>query len=365
MTTAIETGPAAERGLSPLTARYLHPLDLVPAATAAAAIAGGQALPLAGGPLAFRALEVIEREATAVRRRRRYAVDDLPAAVSPAALARLTASRPPIAGLDFSRPRLMGVVNVTPDSFSDGGRNADTAKAIAHACALAAAGADILDVGGESTRPGARPIAPAVELARVLPVVSGLVGAGLPVSVDTRHGDVMRAVLAAGAAMINDVTALSHEAACLDVVAAAGVPAVLMHAQGTPDIMQAAPHYDDVLLDVYDYLDRRILACEAAGIPRSRLLVDPGIGFGKTLEHNLSLLRGLALFHGLGCAILVGVSRKGFLGRLTGVTVAAERLAGSLAAELQALSQGVQVLRVHDVAAAAQARAVWCAIHQV
>jgi dihydropteroate synthase len=224
------------------------------------------------------------------------------------------------------------------------------------------AGAAILDIGGESTRPGADPVACEEELRRVVPVVEGLAGQGAVLSVDSRNSAVMAAALDAGAAIVNDVSALTHDPAALELVAERGAPVVLMHAQGDPRIMQQAPAYDHVALDIFDYLEGRIAACLAAGIPRARIAIDPGIGFGKTLEHNLILLRDLALFHGLGCPILLGASRKGFIGRLSGEAVASRRLAGSLAAALAGVRAGAHILRVHDVADTLQGLAVWQAI---
>lgn len=274
-------------------------------------------------------------------------------------LARCRAPRPAVAGLAFDRPRIMGVVNVTPDSFSDGGDHIRPEAAIAHGRALAAAGADIVDVGGESTRPGAEPTPAAVERARVLPVIEGLAGAGLAVSVDTRKAEIMAAALDAGATIINDVSGLTHDPESISVVAAAAAPVVLMHAGGDPTTMQHKPRYGDVLLDVFDYLETRLVACDRAGIGRDRVIVDPGFGFGKTLEHNLALLRGLSLFRALGCPIMIGASRKSFIGRLGGVAEPKRRLAGSLAWALRALAEGADVVRTHDAAATAEAIAVW------
>ena len=254
---------------------------------------------------------------------------------------------------------MMGVVNVTPDSFSDGGRHATTDAAVAHALQLEAEGADILDIGGESTRPGSDPVDLEEECRRVLPVIAALARKSRArISVDTRKAEVMRRAALEGAHMINDVSALTHDPRSLEVVAALALPVALMHAQGDPRTMQDDPTYDDVVLDVYDYLDERIAACERAGIPRARLVIDPGIGFGKTLAHNLELLGSLAIFHGLGCGLMLGASRKSFIGHLTGAG-AADRLPGSLAAALLGAAQGVQLLRVHDVAATRQALAVW------
>jgi len=254
------------------------------------------------------------------------------------------------------------VVNVTPDSFSDGGEHLDPAVALAHCRALAAAGADILDIGGESTRPGAPPVQPAMELARVRPVLEGLrhMRAELPgvaLSIDTRHAEVMRAALETGVDIINDVTALAGDADSLAVAAASRARVVLMHMQGTPETMNLAPRYDDVALDVFDYLEARVEACVSAGIDRSRLIVDPGIGFGKRGRENREILRALTLFHGLGCPVLLGLSRKGL-----GIAKDApprEREAISQAASMHALAQGVQMLRVHDVAATRQAVELW------
>ncbi len=223
----------------------------------------------------------------------------------------------------------MGIVNVTPDSFLRWRALRVADAAIAHALQLAADGADILDIGGESTRPGAQAITVDEELRRVIPVIEGLAGKTTAlISIDTRKAEVMRRALAAGAHIINDVAALTYEPACMDVAAASGAPVILMHAQGDPRTMQTAPHYDDCLLDVYDWLAARIDACTAAGIDRARLIVDPGIGFGKTLDHNLELLAGLSVFHGLGVPVLLGASRKSFIGTLTGIKVASERAGG-------------------------------------
>lgn len=332
---------------------YLRPIPCPPARSSAR--------PLAGGLFGFAEVEVLRRgEAPEI-----LPVDAAGVLYPEAAetLELIVAPRPPLAGLELSRPRLMGVVNVTPDSFSDGGMLTDTEAAVAHGMALAEAGADILDVGGESTRPGAEPVPLDAELARVMPVIEGLVAAGCPVplSIDTRKAKVAEAALAAGAVMFNDVSALTHDAASPGVAAKA--PAVcLMHAQGDPRTMQDDPRYGDVLLDVYDFLEMRLAAAEAAGIPRARLAVDPGIGFGKKLGHNLALLRRLSLFHGLGCALVLGVSRKRFIGALAGVGEPRQRVPGSIAAGLSGLAHGVQVLRVHDVAETRQALDVWRAL---
>lgn len=282
--------------------------------------------------------------------------------------------RPRIAGLAMDRAHIMGIVNVTPDSFSDGGRLTSTQAAIEHARALEVAGAGILDIGGESTRPGSDPVPLDEELRRVMPVIEGLAGrVEARISIDTRKAEVMRRAAAAGADLINDISALTHDRASLDVAAESGLPVILMHALGDPKTMQDAPAYDHVLLDVFDYLEQRIAACEAAGIERGRLIADPGIGFGKTVDHNLTLLHGLSLFHGLGVPILLGASRKRFIGAVTGAGNVGgasadqrpdERVAGSIAAALMGVAQGAQIIRVHDVAETKQALALWQAIER-
>ena len=312
--------------------------------------------------LLFAAAEFIERAGGNIERRIVAADDLLPddaAGSGTQVLHRLRQARPAIAGLTLEQTRIMGVVNVTPDSFSDGGRYLATDAAIAHGLQLEAEGADILDIGGESTRPGAEPLGIEDECRRVLPVIEGLARrARVPLSIDTRNAEVMRRAAQSGARIINDVSALAHDPQSLEVAAASGLPVVLMHALGDPRTMQRNPVYDDVVLDVYDALEVRIEACEKAGIARERLIVDPGIGFGKTLAHNLALLGALSIFHGLGCTVLLGASRKSFIGKLTGA-LADDRLPGSLAAALLGAVQGVQIVRVHDVAATRQALAVW------
>jgi dihydropteroate synthase len=309
----------------------------------------------------FAAVELIEREGGEVRREVHPArsLQALHPAL-PGLFARASQPRAPIAGVSLDRPRIMGIVNVTPDSFSDGGRWLDPGAAVAHGLQLEAEGADMLDVGGESTRPGAEPVGIEEELRRVIPVIAALAGqVRVPISIDTRNAEVMRRAAEAGARIINDVAALGHDPNALRVAAETGLPVVLMHAQGDPRTMQLDPRYDDVVLDVYDWLEARIAACEAAGIARERIGVDPGIGFGKAVDHNLALLGSLSIFHGLGCPVLLGASRKSFIGRLSGGAPADRRLPGSVAAALLGAAQGVQILRVHDVAATRQALAVW------
>ncbi len=260
----------------------------------------------------------------------------------------------------LDQPQVVGIVNVTPDSFSDAGVNEDAETAIAAGHDMAAAGAAIVDVGGESTRPGAKPVWEGDEVARVLPVIRRLAVAGTAISVDTRKALVMEQALAAGAGMINDVSALTWDPRSLEVVAKAGCPVVLMHHKGPPETMQDDPRYDrPALLEIYDWLEARIVACAAAGIARERILVDPGFGFGKNVTHNLQLMNGLALLHGLGCPVMLGASRKRTIGALAGEVPADWRLPGSLAFALQAAGQGVQLLRVHDVPETVQALRVW------
>ena len=280
------------------------------------------------------------------------------------ARARLCTPRAAIAGVTLDGPRLMGILNTTPDSFSDGGAHAAPDAALAHARAMAGDGADIIDVGGESTRPGATRIAADEEQRRTAPVIAAMRAAGIatPVSIDTRKRGVAQAAVTAGAGLVNDVSGFTFDAALAGYCAAAGLPVCVMHAQGDPQTMQDDPRYDDVLLDVYDFLAARIAALEAAGIPRARIVVDPGIGFGKTRAHNLALLARLSLFHSLGCAVLVGASRKRFVGDISGVAEAGARVHGSLAVALGAVAQGVQILRVHDVAETAAALSLWRAV---
>ncbi|KRA72886.1 dihydropteroate synthase [Lysobacter sp. Root667] len=264
--------------------------------------------------------------------------------------------------LRLDRPRVMGIVNVTPDSFSDGGAHDSLGAAVAHGLKLAEEGADALDIGGESTRPGADEVPVEEELRRVIPVIERLAReTALPISVDTSKPEVMRAAVAAGAGLINDVYALRRDGA-LDAASALGVPVVLMHMQGEPRSMQAAPQYDDVVAEVHRFLAERIFAAEMAGIAKKRIVVDPGFGFGKTLEHNLILLAQLERYAELGVPVLAGLSRKKSIGELTGRTDARERVHGSVAAHLIAAQRGARLLRVHDVAATVDALKVWAAV---
>lgn len=255
----------------------------------------------------------------------------------------------------------MGVVNVTPDSFSDGGQHATVASAVAHGLRLLEQGADMLDIGGESTRPGAAEVGVQEELDRVLPVIEGLRGCGVPLSIDTWKPAVMRAALETGASLVNDVNALQAPGA-LEAVAASKAGVCLMHKQGTPQTMQKNPVYADVVGEVTDFLQQRVAVCEAAGIARERLLVDPGFGFGKTLEHNLALLRRLEALAPQGIPLLAGLSRKSMLGAITGRAVH-ERVAASVAAALIAVQKGAAIVRVHDVRETVDALKVWAAIN--
>ena len=261
----------------------------------------------------------------------------------------------PWSGLGWDRPAVMGILNVTPDSFSDGGLHSDAARAIASGLAMAEAGADIIDVGGESTRPGAAPVTALDEQARVLPVIRALALAGLRVSVDTRNAATMAAALDAGATIVNDVSALMHDPAAADVVATRNADVILMHMRGEPATMNAHATYGDVAAEVACELALRVAAAERAGIERRRIVVDPGIGFAKTAEHNLELLNRLPMLLQLGLPILVGVSRKAFIGKIAGAVQPLQRLPGSLAAALFAVGQGASIVRVHDVAETTQA----------
>ena len=307
-----------------------------------------QSFPLAGGLCWFERAIVYDRE----EGRRRIPAGDLPDDV----LQRLTKPRAPICGLDMRRPQIMGILNVTPDSFSDGGLFDKPDAAIAHAKAMQEQGASILDIGGESTRPGAAVVPVEDEIARTAPVISAIrASSEVPISIDTRKAGVGQAAIDAGATLINDVAAFTYDPELLDVAAKAKAPVCVMHAQGTPENMQDDPQYDDVLLDIYDFLEERVAAAEAAGIPRDQIIVDPGIGFGKTIDHNLRILRGIAIFHSLGCPILLGASRKRFIGSIGGGKDAQDRLGGSVAVALWGARQGVQILRVHDIFATKQA----------
>lgn len=314
------------------------------------------AMTLAGGWCWFTHVEAIERGRDTGEL---VAAADVPADV----LKRLTQPRSAIAGLDMSVPNIMGILNVTPDSFSDGGLFNAPDAALAQAQQMVTDGADIIDIGGESTRPGAVEVGIEDEIARTAPVIAALrAKMDIPVSIDTRKAPVAQAALDAGAGLVNDVAAFTFDADLADVTAAANAPCCLMHAQGDPATMQDDPTYDDVVLDVYDFLQARIKVALAAGIRRDQIVIDPGIGFGKTQAHNLTLLKNLSIFHGLGCAVLLGASRKRFIGSIGNAPQARDRMAGSVAIALHAIRQGMQILRVHDTLETRQAISLHMAV---
>jgi dihydropteroate synthase len=326
--------------------RYFMPRGLLFGRDAREAIAARRAGALGGHThIAFNEVEIITRFGSEIERR----YENYHSAREIAVVRNITAPRTSFGGIGMDRCRIMGIVNVTPDSFSDGGKLETAQAGIRHGKRLAEEGADILDVGGESTRPGSDEVSVDDELARIIPVIEGLAGKHL-MSADTRKAPVMAAALKAGASIINDVSALGHDPDSLGVVAKADAPVILMHAQGQPKTMQLNPRYENVLLDVYDSLRERIDVAVAAGIAREHLCVDPGIGFGKTFKQNLELMAGLSLFHGLGVPLLVGLSRKSVVGAVTGEKVAAKRVSGSVGGALAAVQQGAHILRVHDVA---------------
>ncbi len=269
------------------------------------------------------------------------------------------------AGLRLNRPIVMGIINVTPDSFSDGGKFFEPEKAIAHGIKLAKEGADILDVGGESTRPGALPTSLEDELARVLPVIKGLAPAGIPISIDTRHPEVMGAAVSAGAQIVNDITSLTGDEKSPELIRRLRVPVVLVHMQGEPRTMQQQPSYTDAVTEVFEYFSERVTTLEKFGIPKSQIAIDPGIGFGKSLDHNLSILGNLDKFLSIGCVLLLGVSRKSFINSIYPKSATYSRIGGSIAAALTGIRRGVGILRVHDVATTCEALSVWSAIEAV
>jgi len=331
---------------------YLRPLAQVSRPKPAAA------LDLAQGPAWFQQVERLYRDKT-------FDIKDI-ADISPAEVEDFLTSRPPIAGLSFDVPRIMGILNVTPDSFSDGGRLQTPQAAVQAALDMVAQGVDILDIGGESTRPGAHEVPVSEEIDRVVPAIAAIRAAGVttPISVDTRKAAVADAALDAGTTLVNDVSGFTFDAALAPLCIARGVPVCVMHSQGTPQTMQTAPSYEAVCLDVFDWLQARIAALVAQGLPRTRIIADPGIGFGKTQSHNLALLQRVSLFHGLGVPVLLGASRKRFIGEIGNAPRAEDRGPGSIAVALAAIAQGVQVIRVHDVAQTRQAVALWDAVRR-
>ncbi len=340
---------------------YLRPIGFLYGDTAAEAVAEGMALPMAGGPISFTAAELIEGTPSSTERRLLGAKDLAASRDSDLArvLERITTPRQPFAGLAFTRPLIMGIVNVTPELIlgrrplrQDGrrdrsGRRVGCSRRRYRRC------------GGESTRPGSDPVEEGDELGRVVPVLEGLAGLNAAISIDTRKATVARAAAHAGAKIFNDVSALTYDRDSLAAAAETGLSVILMHAKGEPKTMHLDPRYDDVVLEVYDYLEGRIAAAEAAGIERTRIAADPGIGFGKTMDHTLALLANLSLLHGLGVPLLVGASRKRFIGGVAGGETPQSREPGSFAVALAAAAQGAQILRVHDVAGTRQALSVW------
>jgi dihydropteroate synthase len=326
----------------------------------------GQVARLAGGLNWFASVELLQVDASKRVSIELVSIERLEARLDDALSIqweRLTSPRAPLRLGDrtvrLDQPQVMGIVNVTPDSFSDAGQLEQPSDAAAAGARMSEAGAAIIDIGGESTRPGAKPVWEGDEIARIDPVIRQLASGGGAISVDTRKAHVMTAALAAGARMVNDVSALTYDLRSAEVVAGAGVPVVLMHHKGKPETMQKDPRYDDVVVEVYLWLEERIAEAEEAGIARDRVLVDIGFGFGKTLAHNLELMNNLALFHSLGCPLVVGASRKRTIGALSNEAPVDERLGGSVAFALKAVEQGAQIVRVHDVPETVQALRIW------
>ena len=334
-----------------MTTQYFRPIPMIDPARPKGA------LMIAGGWCWFDRVEVLERGGQS----QIVSVCDVPQW----ALDAMTAPRADIAGLSMAQPQIMGILNVTPDSFSDGGKFDAPAAALAQANAMVEHGASIIDIGGESTRPGAAEVEVEQEIARTQGIVARVAGAGTVVSIDTRKAPVANAAAKAGAAILNDVSAMEFDPDMSIVAAQTQLPICLMHAQGLPEVMQNDPRYDDVLLDVYDYLAARIDAAVAAGVDRSRIITDPGIGFGKTTGHNLALLRRLSLFHTLGCPILLGASRKRFIGEISNAQDAAQRAPGSVSVALDGIRHGVQIVRVHDTLETKQALSLMFAVNGV
>jgi len=371
--TTVVAGLPAPNTLGRVRARDLYciPRSISTGAVAVALIEAGHALPFSGNGSAYAAVELVIREGEDIARHaasvtafnpwRQILKSELQERLSTLIMA-ISEPRKPFAEIPMDVPTIMGVVNVTPDSFSDGGNHASSDTAVAHAISLAEVGATFLDVGGESTRPGANPVDPSIEQQRVIPVVRALAEKSFTVSIDTRNASTMAAALDAGAKIVNDVTALTGDPKAVAEVGRRSAPVVLMHMQGTPQTMQAAPKYSNVLTDVYDYLDLRISACLGAGLKIHQVCVDPGIGFGKTDSGNLDLIDSLGLLQGLGCPVMLGASRKSFIGRLSGEENPSKRLAGSIAAAMAGVVGGVNILRVHDVEGTRQALAVWRAL---
>ena len=311
---------------------------------------------LAGGWCRFERVEVLERG--------QNSKICLAAEIPKAYLKRLIMPRPNVGSVKIRRPLVMGILNVTPDSFSDGGRFEGSELSTERAAEMVHDGADVIDIGGESTRPGADFVPQEQEKSRTRPVIMALRQAGIsiPLSIDTRKASVAAAALKAGADWLNDVSALTYDIGMAEVAARSGAPICLMHALSEPQTTPQKPNYDDVVLDVYDYLKGQIDSAVAQGVRRAQIIIDPGIGFGKTQHHNLQILRNLSIFHGLGCHLLLGCSRKRFIGTISGVESAEERVPGSVAVALASVAQGVQIIRVHDVLPTVQALKLWAAV---
>tara|TARA_B100001057_G_scaffold31535_1_gene28710 strand:- start:212 stop:1225 length:1014 start_codon:yes stop_codon:yes gene_type:complete len=313
------------------------------------------ALILVGGRLWFDHVEKLSRNSVA---------EILPVTALPNSWKeRLCAPRTPIAGVAMKAPSIMGILNLTPDSFSDGAKYKSTDEAVAQAKQLTHMGANFIDIGGESTRPGALEVPIAEEIRRIKPVIKKLRGITSVISVDTRKAAVAEVAVALGARLVNDVSGFQFDPKLLPLCAAQSVSVCVMHSQGLPETMQNNPSYENVVLDIYDFLETQIVRLESAGVPRSQIIADPGIGFGKTMRHNLALLQKISLFHGLGVPLLLGMSRKGFIGKVTGEEEAQNRVIGSVAAAMFGASQGVQVFRVHDVKETRQAFDMWQTTH--
>ncbi|MEE2662047.1 MAG: dihydropteroate synthase [Pseudomonadota bacterium] len=339
------------------TYQCINPVGLLSGAAASKAVSEGVAFPLAGSEVAFLSLELFRKLPDGD-----FECRVVPASSSNIDLTGLTEKRAAFGGVGLNKPILVGILNVTPDSFSDGGDFWRPKDAISRAIALVADGADIVEIGAESTRPGAAPLEEREELERLLPVVEATVAEGIRVSVDTRRANVMKSVIDAGVCIINDVTALTWDPESIGSIASSGVSVVLMHMQGNPRTMQNDPKYNLASAEIYEWLSQRVEACVGGGIPRERIAVDPGFGFGKTIDHNKEVLDRVGMFHGIGCALSIGISRKSFLGTITGARVPKQRVSATIAATIIALCHGVQIHRVHDVAAVKQAIDVWNAL---
>ena len=335
---------------------YINPIGLVTGSAAETGVSSGKMVRLAGGVSAFSQIELISfttggQFENTICSSVRNNLD----------LSKLTEARGAFAGIALSKPIIIGIVNVTPDSFYDGGKFFDKSAAIERVQFLSEAGADIVDIGGESTRPGAIAISTQEEIRRILPVIDAAVSMGVPVSVDTRKAKVMRESIAAGANIINDITGFSHDEQALGLIADSNVSIILSHIQGTPETMQLGPLYRLASTDIFDWLWRRVDICIAAGISRSRIAIDPGIGFGKLRGHNIEILDRAAMLHGIGCTVAIGVSRKSFMDSFVGGKSPKNRLPGTIMATAMALDRGIQIHRVHDVLAMRQAIEMWSA----